>query len=586
MDLNDDIHRRILEVLLDSREVRVKGPNRARHNTVYNFSVSILRTCRSMYGLGVEVLRSNKFMLISTTSPLLPTMLAGHDVCIWTKKLQKFKSYCLRVHIVSRPTATKENHFFLLCATEVGKLVTALRMLSYEGVADPALSANKLKLKFQLIKFDDQAGYLTIKMQHNLISPFARMYGALSQCTFSGPCDLAFVKTLETQVLATTQWSRAQAREMFQLMVQAKNAGDKLLKLGYCDSANTSYIDALMLAGKRQTLADIIRFSDDTALAEAYRQLIFELQLGSDLCFLWLAQRTPTAGLKMLVSEIFNNRKAMYCAPREYPSSASLHQMALHYQIFALAHYLGGNLHGCERYLRLAKESRPGLYDKSKKELQSMLYGTNDRSPENQKRIRMILFGFLPKHYPIKKITEPVSTLAAINQEMYALQKLLYTGDHLQGRVVQKEGWSHEGDGEIHCAFSPAMIDMRIASQLEACANADKKGLRRPDIVIGPHICASLKAQQAIVDRLQLVKDAEAGSWETPISVMNLGGMEHRIDGDYSQQEMKEQLSAIGVSSERMSAITRKVPGNIPTTMCYSNEGMPGFMRSMTRDTS
>lgn len=52
LGLNDDIRRRILEFLLDAREVRVKEPNKKRPNTIYEFSDAILRTCKCMYSLG------------------------------------------------------------------------------------------------------------------------------------------------------------------------------------------------------------------------------------------------------------------------------------------------------------------------------------------------------------------------------------------------------------------------------------------------------------------------------------------------------------------------------------------------------
>lgn len=243
----------------------------------------------------LEVLRSNKFVLVSTTSPLLPAMLASQDVSTWTRKLQKFKSYSLRLHVVYRPTAKKGNCFFLLCAMEVGKFVTAMRMLSYDGIANPKHASSKLKLKFQVNSSGDEFCDLTIRNQRTLLMPFARMYGAVSHCTFGGFFDPQLVKTLQSQMLASTHWSRAQARELFRLLLQTKNAADQLLSLEYDSAAKELYLYALMLVEHCQPLADIIRFSDDTAFAAAYRQLIFELQLACDLCLLWLAHHSSTA---------------------------------------------------------------------------------------------------------------------------------------------------------------------------------------------------------------------------------------------------------------------------------------------------
>jgi len=124
-DLPNPVFRRIIDFLLLAEHCEI-----TRHSTetklcrAYDFQLNTLRTCRSLYDEGRAVLKLNNFIVASITAPPqhLVKEAQDHNVIIWTKKLNAFKKYNARLHLLSGKLKGNPTHFFMMCSAGLGRL--------------------------------------------------------------------------------------------------------------------------------------------------------------------------------------------------------------------------------------------------------------------------------------------------------------------------------------------------------------------------------------------------------------------------------------------------------------------------------
>lgn len=90
----------------------------------------------------------------------------------------------------------------------------------------------------------------------------------------------------------------------------------------------------------------------------------------------------------------------------------------------------------------------------------------------------------LPPRKPLlEPDTEPISVLASLEEDIYVLERLVYDGDRLEGRMKQKTGCSLDpgNDGEeVQRPFDKTPINHLLAPTLAGRAEYQRQGRRPP----------------------------------------------------------------------------------------------------------
>jgi hypothetical protein len=453
------------------------------------FSVAVLRTCRDLYSIGLDVFKANHFILASSPSSRLPNGLSAHNVCLWSKKLSRFKNYHLRLHFSSKRSPIDDKPgYFITAQTQLENLILHLVSIAYGGSLERPELQRRYKYKLEL-KSADGYGYrpLSFKIQSMLLMPFAKLCYPYQHCAVSGLVDPDLAQTMISKLMPTTHSLRFMCRELFNLMKYYQSQGDALLALGDLHLADSSYSRVKGFCENNQTLVNCIMNSCDVALEEAYSKVAFQVQLSSDLCRLWMAYgyadtEADVDFFYIIVTDPWLPSRACELAMSVWP-----HLAALRKHIHVTAHFSIKNLENAVRHFEMASEMCAGVHESSLKMSRFVREATCELP---KKTLEMALAIFLePVITPLalEEVCEPISVVAGYDQEVYSLMKLGYNGNLLEGRVIQKRGYSiGEDGGDVPHPFSPADIDKLIAPQINAIAAADAEGTRRPEITVGP----------------------------------------------------------------------------------------------------
>lgn len=212
-DLPDPVLSRILDFLLLAEHCEItRQSTKTKLCRAYDFQLNILRTCRRLYDGGCAVFKLNNFIVASTTAPPyhIVTEAQDHNVIIWTKKLNAFKNYKARLHLLSGKLKGDSTHFFMMCSADLEDFVCILRYLTFTDMR-PTFNIH-LKLGAP------GSNSLALKDQEAILSPFEKLVGEGQRCKITGIVDNALAKRVVANATPTIFWSRAQCRDFLNIV--------------------------------------------------------------------------------------------------------------------------------------------------------------------------------------------------------------------------------------------------------------------------------------------------------------------------------------------------------------------------------
>lgn len=437
-NLPEDILHHILDYLLPARHVLTRDPDTLARS--YHFEVATLRICKAIATQAADIFHSNHFVLVSTNDLRILDDDKNYDLRLWRQKIPKFKKYTMRLHIVAQTIETTTSHFFLLCASDLDNFVMRLRTIYF--TAEP-----QYKVMIEVKGLDKSQGMLSNKQQRALLLPFTKLRGAGQKCNIKGMVVPDLVKRVTDMVASPIHWIRAQARDVFEILVYKAAIADSLFLEEHFAAASFLYAEAdvftsnsiLRMQAAMQGLADrgIYGAMSHFAIAQA---------INGDRAHLWRFYKEPpdneehqTALLKTITD----------ASPVE---GTTPEQRATILHVKGLAELLLGEvtiahgffqesleLHYNEQVKtcltavrRLARQQRTNQYFL---DIMCRLMSTTPNTP-------------WPHSDDIK-----VSTIAAFDQEVFDLRQLGYPGPFLDGCLKQKAGYSVENGYEVDKMF-------------------------------------------------------------------------------------------------------------------------------------
>jgi len=506
--LPDIVLREILGYLLLTQnvEVTVSASDGDSHRA-YRFETSILRTCKTMYTHGLAVLKLNRFILASSTqTSIFLKNSQDHDIVLWTRRFSHFKHYALRLHIVSQKLGKNKEKliFFMLCLADLEDFLCMLRQLTY------TMYNPRWKIQLQLEAGDEGAEQLSIRYQESLLSPFEKLKGVGQHCKVKGNVDAALAERVEKSMTPTVFWTRARCRDYFDIIAQklamARNASQKK----HLQIAHIVYDDILREVGARAMIGWIyFQFiacgdsGEEVFRSNFFDKLILEqCQQGLVLSKLWLAEQWTNK------SEVY-----MFCEgvlPYVYGRPAEkVAGTGNEWRVSAFGLHLRAAAHvGMGQY----EKARQSVLDALKLE-PSALYRNALRMCEEFQMTPSISQTSKFKKYmtlvPIASLARPrqaqqVSVIAAADQERHALRTHGYTGPLHMESIVPKEGYSFDKGQEIPIPFDAVRFDEQTAPSQAHYASCIKKGVRPPDVHIGPGCQTGPRGVMAAFDALRL----------------------------------------------------------------------------------
>jgi hypothetical protein len=232
MELPRDIMNRILEFLLKAEDVVERTSLGTRK---YDFHVAILRTCKDLNAAGISVFRLNHFIMLSAGYRDLFRLLDTHDIPNWVNeghKLNKFKDYHIRMHIVSKDwIGPKVASVVLICAADIKALTIVFR----GGVIT---SQPKFRLKIHIKSVSGTS--LSVKHQHALLEPFKQLRGIQQKCSIVG-ADTVLATEVCARVASSVHWKRAQLLDCMEVIQFKLRLADEVLQGGNLKGANDLY---------------------------------------------------------------------------------------------------------------------------------------------------------------------------------------------------------------------------------------------------------------------------------------------------------------------------------------------------------
>ena len=124
-----------------------------------------------------------------------------------------------------------------------------------------------------------------------------------------------------------------------------------------------------------------------------------------------------------------------------------------------------------------------------------------------------------------------VSVVAGADQERHALQAHGYTGPLYHDQILQKAGFSLDADdAEVQKSYSPTAVDRKIAASVATYKECMQKGVRPPDVHIGPGAAGEdfgemMKAFRNMRLHLEKHPDAKDGSCAQTNLTLHLADM-------------------------------------------------------------
>ena len=451
----------------------------------YGFSTSIMRVNKAFHAAAQQVFDSNHFILVSTTDNTLTTKLTSHRIWHRVRKIAPFKSFHLRLHITSsRFDATLERSrkksFFVMCLDNLHDLAHILRL---KEVATGASFKLIIELKRQV------GGYtLSVKTQKALLAPLQKIQSIGQRCIIRGDVDDALAKHIAKLLQPQIRWKRGRCWEFYDLIRFKQSVAHSFFDYGNIGAALSSYLDILDLMAGGDTyfseshfLGTAILDSDDEALRLRYQNSRAGIIANICLAFVETEEPLPPQlnhGMHLRLLHTITNIHIHDIHDVRPPSFLTASQFCVFKLLHGFALCALGRLEAGVASIRAANDvTNPHLHYiaellKTAETLRSSFPASLFRNAIPYadplfsvllEKLRMgVAMGMfnMPEHTKRSPTFPAHSTVTAIDLERHVLRSCGFTGDLLEDRVLQKEGWS------VELAFNTARASRPVATGL------------------------------------------------------------------------------------------------------------------------
>jgi len=365
----------------------------------------------------------------------------------------------------------------------------------------------EFRLKFE-VQAATNGATVPLKTQRCLLLPFQKLRGAGQKCSIGGCVDDELADQVRTKMMPTVLWQRVQVREYIELQKKRKSFADnvfssamiapyskgeppsKCLALYRLYVAHTLYNDlmtcTLTSTGMMRAISGEV---DDTTFGEEYSSYVHRVKINLLLVKLLIAEQEVEDVATKHFTQIINSTTVMEGVPETDRLRSSLYDIILAMATFTVEDYeRAQHFFDCafskDNESKLAKLG--GYWCDNR-----IFYKTSPMEPRSTPADDMRDFmELLPRKPFMEPDTEPISTLASLDEDLYILELLGYDGDLLEGRVRQKHGYSlnHADGEEVNRPFDQAQTKRRLACVLRDRANCQQQGRRVPLFEVNTHI--------------------------------------------------------------------------------------------------
>lgn len=402
----------------------------------YDFSTAIMRTNKHIYQIAKGVFARNHFILISTTEPAVIRDCQRNRLWHRTANLVAYKDYHPRLHLTTRfqaPKTMRKNTFFMICLDNLEDFVWILR--ENEGTFKMCY-----KMMFEIKESFGEP--LATKIQQQLLEPFLKISGRGQKCEIKGAVDAAWSVNMQERLAPVIHWTRSYCWESFNLNIHIKELGDQCYYTGDYIGAYDEWSNI----GEAMCWNHIIMpyNTDDDHLnkeIERFRAIcLVNKCLAAVLSAIHLRHGTEESQVLRNCEDIFESQHDVYHA--KLPA-----------KIKAIYAYLCGVASLILERVELAHRSfQNAIRLDPARTLYAACLSTTEKLAERQQKnesISRIKFSTvalmtksLQKLKPISfTLAKPKPEILVVDFEREVLKGLGYTGDLLEDRVIQKEGW-------------------------------------------------------------------------------------------------------------------------------------------------
>jgi len=226
--LPQEVRHEILRYLLSTRYARLNRPKRISeednisHLQCYDWNVNVLRTCKTLYNDGIEILnKENKWIkiVISMEAKIFYMSLSNHDVHYIKQQTSAALSTHLAVISVSmlRPGFSSNTSQTILIPME------ELEALSWYLRAMDVSNFFCFKVKFEL------RNKLPNSLQRRILEPFTSVAGeaGVQQVEFEGEVHKAISARVSTAMTQPVGWLRTKGWDVYDIAKSIKAVADE-----------------------------------------------------------------------------------------------------------------------------------------------------------------------------------------------------------------------------------------------------------------------------------------------------------------------------------------------------------------------
>jgi hypothetical protein len=209
---DEPILRRILDYLLLAKEVK-HFPNASDSHQckfVYHFQTAILRSCRFLHALGLQVLASNHFILVSCSDGKWFSDVLVPNIGLWARASSKLKY--IRAHLFFGPDVHKSKTIAnkvssaLICLDALLDLVWALRRAQLAG------RKHKYVLQFKPLIADRE---LPVRTQRHILQQLEPLHGSNQQFAVRGSVNSLLARAVESVITSPLLWFRGRNHHIY-----------------------------------------------------------------------------------------------------------------------------------------------------------------------------------------------------------------------------------------------------------------------------------------------------------------------------------------------------------------------------------
>lgn len=334
---------------------------------------------------------------------------------------------------------------------------------------------------------------LSYRVQRLLLEPLHQVRGPYATCTVTGPVDEGLKEKTERLMSPRIFWTRARLWEFLDVMTYKQAQAHLAFANGSMLEAHALHHGLDQLCEALWSIKRQILQGDDYRLARIWLHLgtMITINFGLvELLYHW-----NKGDLEDLGSIQDGFRTILHQAGHEdvFHELDRKDQATLHFLCGAGQLFETGHDAAMKKSFAKALELFPENRQYQACVAIADTYPFAQQEPGTGKHWRDVktVMAMLPKQPLSCTIPSGVSILPSIDFERHVLRALGYTGDVLEGRVEQKQGWSYHWTGERQRPFDLAMANTFIRfhqDHVDAYDPADHQGLPMAGWVKPPYV--------------------------------------------------------------------------------------------------